>query len=246
MSNKKIKETLIQYFTSKKFRIKDIFLDKDSWKNFFTKNYYRIRESIIINVAKLLLCHSVANGYKIIQCPTCGQSKKISFSCHSKSCSSCGKKATDIWVKKNYSILPKTTWQNITFTLPKELQPIFWCNRFLMNIIPKLAATIIIQLAAIKKVLPGIFLAIHTFGKDLKKNLHFHMATTCGGLSFLGNVWKRLYFHHEKIKSNWRYAIITLLRQQYKLGNIILPSHLAHLKDYTAFNAWLNTLFQKK
>lgn len=116
----------------------------------------------------MLLCYSQLLGYKLFQCP-CGETKKIAFSCNSNSCSSCGKKATDIWIKKNYSILPKTPWQNITFTLPKEIQAILWYNRHLMNIFPKLAANIIIEIAANKKALIGIFLAIHTFGKDLKK-----------------------------------------------------------------------------
>lgn len=203
-----------------------------------------MRASIIINVAKLLLCHSLFLGYKLFQCP-CGEIKKIAFSCHSKSCSSCGKKATDIWIKKNYSILPKTSWQNITFTLPKEIQILLWYNRYLMNILPKLAANIIIQIAANKKALVGIFLAIHTFGKDLKKNFHLHMATTCGGLSFNGKCWKRLYFHHDKIKTQWRYAVVTLLREQYKTGQLKLPENLSYIKDYTAFNSWLNFLFDK-
>lgn len=182
-------------------------------------------------------------GYKLFQCP-CGTTKKVAFSCHSKSCSSCGKKATDIWVNKNYSILPKTSWQNITFTLPKEIQPLIWLNRPLMNILPKLAANIILQLAATKKALPGMFLAIHTFGKDLKQNYHLHIATTCGGLSFNGKCWKKLYFHHKKIKTQWRYAVVSLLRHQYKTGQLKLPQKLC-ITNYNSFNPWLNLLFQK-
>lgn len=235
----------MQYFTSKRFSIKAIFLHNDNWKRFFVKNAHRIRNSIITNVAKLLLCHSLLTGYKLLQCPCCGENKKIPFSCHSKSCSSCGKKATDIWIKKNYSILPKTSWQNITFTLPKEIQLLLWYNRHLINIIPKLAANITMKLAASKKVYVGIFLASHTFGRDLKRNFHLHMATTCGGLTFDHKHWKKLYFHHETIKTQWRYAIVTLLRQQYKNSELILPNNLSHIKDYTDFNCWINFLFQK-
>ena len=215
---------------------------------FFILYAHKIRKSIIINIAKLLLCHSLAYGYKTFQCPSCGTKKKVSFSYHSRACSSCGKKATDTWVNKNYSILPKTAWQNITFTLPKELQILFWCNRFLMNLFPKLAAHIILDLAAKKKVFPGIFLAIHTFGKDLKQNFHCHLVTTCGDLTLRHEkyYWKRLYFHHEILKAKWRYIIVTLLRQQYKLGNLTLPTSLSFITNYDSFNAWLNQLYQKQ
>jgi hypothetical protein len=114
-----------------------------------------------------------------------------------------------------------------------------------MNLLPKLAANILIQMAAVKKTLIGIFLAVHTFGKDLKQNFHLHMATTCGGLSFSGKAWKKLYFHHVKIKADWRYAVVTLLREQYKAGQLKLPENLSYITNYTAFNAWLNFLFEK-
>ena len=114
-----------------------------------------------------------------------------------------------------------------------------------MNILPKLAANIIMQIAADKKILLGIFLAIHTFGKDLKRNFHLHMATTCGGLSFNGKYWKKLYFHHQKIKTQWRYIVVTLLREQYKAGQLKMPENLAYIKNYTAFNSWINLLFEK-
>jgi len=33
-----------------------------------------------------------------------------------------------------------------------------------------------------EKIFPGIFIAINTFGRDLKRNGHIHLSTTMGGL----------------------------------------------------------------
>ena len=205
-----------------------------------------MREAIINNVAKILICGSVAMGYRVYQCPTCDYSKFVPFTCKSKSCSSCGKKATDRWISKNYSILPKTLWQNITFTLPSEIWPLFWCNRHLMNLLPKYAADCIKKIAAKKKALPGIFLAVHTFGRDLKRNFHIHAATTCGGLSFNLKSWIKVYFHHQVLKNQWKKHVLNFLQEQFKAGMLSFPKSLSYLEDPKSFNIWIKSLREKK
>jgi len=147
------------------------------WR-FFLKNYHLIRLSIIINVLKLLVCRTTFLGYHLIVCPKCFYQKKIPHSRKSKFCSYCGKKATDIWIKTQYDALPRTKWQYITFTIDESLWPFFWHNRYLMNRIPAIAANIIKTLSAKKDFLPGIFAAIHTFGRDLKRIPHIHLSNS--------------------------------------------------------------------
>jgi hypothetical protein len=43
----------------------------------------------------------------------------------------------------------------------------------------------------------------------------------------------------------WRYAVLSLLRSEFKAGRLKLPRRLRHLKTYTALNSWLNVLYQK-
>ncbi len=191
------------------------------------------------------MCRTIFLGFIQYTCRNCDYTKKIYCTCKSKFCTSCGKKATDQWIQKNNAILPETTWQHITFTLPQELWPLFWLNRSLFNLAPPIAANIIIELAKAKGVLPGIFLAIHTFGRDLKSNVYFHLSTTCGGLSLDQKYWISLYFNSEPIKKMWRYRIVNLIRTLAKEKTLKLPRDLKNL-SYTAFNAWLNQLYQKK
>ena len=95
----------------------------------------KIRKSIVIAVVKVLSCKNKIRGYKKYKCSNdkCGSIKIMPHTCKSKLCSSCGKKATAIWIAKQNNILPNTQWQHITFTMPSELWDLFWLNRDLLN-----------------------------------------------------------------------------------------------------------------
>ena len=219
---------------------------EDNWQRFIELCNKPIRPAISENVLKMLMCRTEVLGYSQYTCHKCSQSVRINHSCKSRFCSSCGKKSTDQWMATNFQQLPDTTWQHITFTFPCEVWPFFWHNRELMNLIPKFAANIIKKLAADKKASVGIYLAVHTFGRDLKRNFHVHLSTTCIGMSNNGDKLIKLFFNHAPIKRMWRYQCIKLLRELYKKGELTLPSNLSYIRNYTSFNGFLNMLYNKQ
>lgn len=229
-------------------KIRTIFLDNGNWWKFFLINRHLIRVSIITNVLKLLVCRTSFLGYHLLLCPQCLYKKKIPHSCKSKFCSSCGKKATDNWIKNRFTTLPNTKWQHITFTIDERLWPFFWHNRYLLNKIPAIAADIMKTLSAKKDFLPGIFLAIHTFGRDLKRNPHLHLSTTAGGLRISNKhkTWvKSAFFHHAALKARWKHAVISLLLDEFNKGNLQLPNKLKHIKSIQSFYSWLQISYNK-
>ena len=228
-------------------RLRDIFLDNGNWWKLWIKKCHLIRYAIVINVLKMLACRTSIMGYHLFACPSCGNSKKVPHSCKSKFCSSCGKKSTDLWLKRSFEKLPNTKWQHITFTMPSEFWDFFWMNRRLMNKPPALAADIIKKLAKAQGFLPGIYLAIHSFGRDLKRNYHIHLSTTAGGLALKTmNSWiANAFFRHDDLKRMWKYEMTNLLRQEYKEGRLRLPPAFRHLNTYKKFNAWLDKHYQK-
>ena len=128
--------------------------------------------------------------------------------------------------------------------MPEKLWSIFWLNRYLMNKIPSIAAGIIQELTKPYRFLPGIFLVIHTFGRDLKRNIHIHLSTTIGGLSTSLNSWiKGHYFYHLTLKNMWRYRIIALLRDEFKKGELKLPSSLKYIQSYETFASWTSQFY---
>ena len=198
------------------------------------------------NVVRMLACGLEVSGYASHCCsnPQCDHRKKVCFSCKSRFCPTCGKKATDQWIVKQRATLPDTRWQHITLTMPSALWELFELNRQLLKAPSRLAAGIIRKTAARKGVLPGIFTALHTFGRDLNWNVHIHVSVTCGGLTADGEQWKSLYFVKAQIMPMWRYAIIDLLRQSY--ASLVLPEALkASCPSLYTWNAWLNTHYEK-
>ena len=227
-------------------KIRDILLDKQNWWNFYLKYKHLIRIAIIINVCKVLMYKTKALGFHLFKCPSCKAQKKVFHTCKSRFCSSCGKKATEQWVSKNLSRLPQVPWQHITFTLPEELRDFFWLNRNLFNLLIPIPAKIITQLGKSKHLIPGIFLAVHTFGRDLKPNVHFHVSITCGGLSLNHQYWvNKFYLYHQTVKDMWKYAVINQLRNMAKNHQLRLPPQISHITTYAQFNQWLNMLYQK-
>ena len=166
-------------------------------------------------------CKNKVRGYKKYKCSNdlCDNIKIIPHTCKSKLCSSCGKKGTAIWIAKQNNILPNTEWQHITFTMPSELWDLFWLNRDLLNQITKLAADCIMILVSKLDVVPAIFTALHTFGRDLKRNVHVHLSTTRIGLHTNLKKTKKLFFKQHSLMKMWKHRVIKL----FKSHNIILP-----------------------
>ena len=212
----------------KKITIKAILLEEAQWWKFYQRHEKRIRPAIVENIVKLLSCGHTVRGYQTYTCsnPTCGHSKIVPHTCKCRACSSCGYRATTTWIDQQLAILPDTPWQHITFTLPDTLWPLFWLNRSLLNEIGKISADIIQSIAKKKSLKVGIFLAIHTFGRNLKRNVHVHLSVTLGGITSDHQQWKSLYFHQQSLMKQWRYHIIAWLRRADNDDNFLLPQAL--------------------
>jgi hypothetical protein len=115
-----------------------------------------------------------------------------------------------------------------------------------MNQTPAITADIIKQLAKQQGFIPGIYLVVHTFGRDLKRNFHLHLSTTIGGISSSHDSWiKGKYIYHDTLKKMWRYAFLTFLRKEFKEKRIKLPRHLKHIRSYEAFCSWTSQFYNQ-
>jgi hypothetical protein len=232
----------------RKYTLKQILLSNQNWLRFYEKYKATLRIGIIVAVVKLLSCRNRVRGYHEYHCSnsSCTHVKSVSHTCKGKACSSCGKKATEIWIEKQNNILPHTPWQHITFTMPCELWDFFWYNRSLLNQVSPLAVHCIQSFAKEKKLILGIFTALHTFSRNLKRNVHLHASTTTGGLFEDGSRWQKLFFKQNALMKIWRYQIIHLFRQAYQNHSLILPPSIQkQLNPTFTFNHFLNYLYQK-
>lgn len=96
----------------------------------------------------------------------------------------------------------------------------------------------------------AIFTALHTFGSDLKRNVHIHLSVTCIGIiagskKWRNKNWVKLYFRADAVKEMWRYEIINLFRNFYNTGKMKLPKKLGYIRTHEDFNSFLNPLYNK-
>lgn len=226
--------------------IKKLFQTGQAWWRYFKLHEQEIRPAVVDNVVRMLGCGLDVMGYASHCCTNaeCSHRRQVCFSCKSRFCPTCGKKATDQWIATQRQTLPDTRWQHITLTMPSELWELFRLNRHLLKEPSRLAAGILKEAAAKKGILAGIFTALHTFGRDLKWNVHVHLSVTCGGLSAQATQWKPMYFAKAQIVPMWRYAIIDLLRRSYE--SLVLPGHLnSAIRSRLDWSRWLDTHYQK-
>lgn len=110
----------------------------------------------------------------------------------------------------------------------------------------KCAANCIKVVAEKKKIIPGIFIAIHTFGRSLNRNVHIHVSVTNGGLAKDLSQWKNLFFKKAILMPIWRYNVITLFRKAHQKKPLIIPKAIQkQLSPVFTFNHFLNSLYKK-
>lgn len=233
-------------YNPKRLTIKQILLTNRAWWIFYNNN--NIRKDVVVAIVKLLSCKNKIRGFHEYSCltPGCGHIKHVLFTCKSKACSSCGKKSTELWISKQYDILPKTKYRHITFTMPSELWEFFWYNRKMLNEIHNIAATCIQKRAKLKKVILGIFIALHTFGRNMKRNVHLHISTTVEGISDDGLVLKTVFLSKAILMPMWRRSIIKLFRKAALEPDFVIPPSIKEKLNHTfTLNNLFDNLYKK-
>ena len=142
--------------------------------------------------------------------------------CKSRPCSSCGYRATVQWQRERWAALPDALYKGITFTMPRELWPLFRDNPLLAKALPALAAKLIEARVRAKYGLRvGVIAILHTFNGQLEFNSHVHTMVTGGGLYGSSDTWvSRVYYERDLLMEAWRRAVIALLRAALRAGQL--------------------------
>jgi hypothetical protein len=174
------------------------------------------RLAVRSNFAAVLNCGTPALGWDLYASGT--EEKCCYHTCKSRFCPSCGYRATLQWLAELEAFLPDIPYSGIVFTMPRELWAIFRRNRHLLHDLPALGASVIQQWTRTRYgVSVGIIVVPHTFGGDLKFNVHLHMLVSAAGLQQPSGHWiPRIRFDKDALMRTWRYAVITHLRAALK------------------------------
>jgi hypothetical protein len=201
-----------------------------------------VRPAVRENFNKLIDCRTPALGAEVFASGT--EERVVYHTCKSRSCPSCGQRATLLWQREQWNALPDIPYTGIGFTMPNVLWPIFRRNRHLLHDLPALAAAVIQQWAKTTHGVRVLVLVVpHTFGRHLNFNVHLHIMVSAGGLRESDSRWiAPLHFDRRTIMPMWRYAVITYLRAALKKGLLASESSSDDLRAMlrTQYERWWN------
>jgi len=204
---------------------------EENWDAFVeTIGYENIREICHEEVEKIINCGKFENGYLEYTCGSCGEVKRVGFTCKSRLCSSCGKKYVDERSEKMSSkMLPVKHW-HMTFTIPEDMRIIFRRDRELLGELPRLVNKVIkygfSKMNKSEDYTPGIIAVIHTFGRDLKWNPHVHAIVTKGGIGKTRGFVKTNFMSYPMLRKAWQKLLLDMIKEHYE--NNIRMSNLVN------------------
>lgn len=194
-----------------KFTIKEIF--SDHWNDFSKFYTGSIRSVVKKEVAKVIGCGEISNGFSFYVCPDCGHYKFVPFRCHSRFCNTCGMKYQQARATSISEKLISCRHRHAVFTIPEELRWYFKKDRRLLNILFQSAAQTISDWSYTqnksKQFRFGMVCGLHTFGRDLKWNPHIHMILSEGCYSPISKEWKNVnFFPFAMLRKRWMTTLL--------------------------------------
>jgi hypothetical protein len=194
---------------TERWTFKAIVDDGDNWER--CKEVYEgeLTDHQKAEVEKMLGCGDPENGFATFMCLECGEMVRVSFSCKSRVCSSCGKVHADEWSKQLSGRMFNVTHRHITFTVPDELWPVLERKPEWRKEMFRAANR---TLRKVMKSEPGIVMVMHPYGKDLKVNYHLHVLVTEGGINEAGEWKSQTFISYRALRKVWQYEFLTGLR----------------------------------
>ena len=145
----------------------------EAYKERFQPRYGFLRPIIPEVVEKFLECGDLARGFARIRCDHCKEDRLLAFSCKGRwFCPSCHQKKVQLFgALLAESILYPVPHRHFVFGIPKMLRPYFRYDRDLLKDLCRVAHECLIEFLrtslGLPEGVPGIVMAIHTFGEYL-------------------------------------------------------------------------------
>jgi hypothetical protein len=193
-------------------------------------------------VQAIIDCRTAALGGHVQYCPQ-GHVEQVWYnSCKHRGCPQCAALPTERWLETQKARLLDCDHYHVIFTLPHQLNVLWWCNNRLMaNLLFRCAVATLMELLQDKKylgALPGIIASLHTWGRNLSQHPHLHCLVTGGG--WIDGLWKAVtggyLLPFEVVRKLFRGKYIAALRQAHREGDLQLPEGMSDQQLENLFN----------
>ena len=232
------------FYDPYKPRLKDILWNHYDWIK-QTHEEGRLRDAILDNVQKTLLCKTVYLGYDAFDCSHCDNWIWLFRHCHSRFCPSCGIKYQKTLAAKAEVMCIDVPHRHVVFTIPEQYRQIFRKDRDSLNILFVASRNTMMKtfnhslFKKIRKKRGGILSnpkdnyylfrnyrylnefamisTLHTFGRDLKWNPHIHALVPELVYDTKKKKIKHItHFDFESLRKTWQYEVNRLLKERFK------------------------------
>jgi len=157
-----------------------------NYEQHFQPRYGFLRPIIPEVVNKFLDCGDLERGFARVRCDHCKHEYLLAFSCKGRwFCPSCHQKKVQLFsVLLTETILFPVPHRHFTLAIPKMLRPYFRFDRDLLKDLCRIAHECLVEYMrttlGLPDGLPGIVMAIHTFGASLDFHPHLHALVADG------------------------------------------------------------------
>ena len=154
--------------------------------------YYKAAKAIVN-------CRTPYMGGSTYQCEDGHFDHAQYHSCKHRSCPLCSALPRARWVKAQQERLLACDHYHVIFTLPHELLELWrYNNRWFSDVLFQTCRDTLVTLLQDEKhlgALPGIIMALHTWGRNLSFHPHLHCLVTGGGIDKTQQ-WRQLQHHY--------------------------------------------------
>jgi hypothetical protein len=175
-------------------------------------------------------CRTPDAGQIRLQCTDCAATQSQPHSCGHRSCPKCQHHETSLWLDRQLTRLLPVEYFMVTFTLPRELRSLAWCNQTVIyNCLFDVAHRTLKDFGLNPKHLGaeiGMTAVLHTHSRRLDYHPHVHVIVPGGGVDRARRQWKKkkgkYLFNEFALAMVFRARFLTAI----KAAGLSIPAHL--------------------
>lgn len=193
-------------------------------------------------------CHTAMLGQHLLVCPA-GHVQQVQYhACRHRSCPRCAAAPRREWIDAQLQRLLPCPHFHVVFTLPHELVDLWSFNRrSMIDLLMRAVRECLLQMLGSARhggIVPGLLLALHTWGRDLSYHPHVHALVSAGGVDPDGR-WQplrqRFLLPLRPLQALFRGKILSALTHLLRCGSLALPPSM----DHAACAALIKRLYAK-
>lgn len=217
---------------------------EERYDELFSKEYGFYRPIVSLIVRKFLECGDLHQGFARVRCPDCHHEYLLAFSCRGRYfCPSChAKKVVQFATHLQENVLFPVPHRQYVFSIPKILRRYFLYDRKLLGKLSQCATSslkIFFQTVLSRKYgIPGIALAIQSFGDYAKWHPHLHALVADGLFTESGYFYVMPKVDLRPLAELFRASVLKMLQKEGRIDDSFIKMIMAwrHNSGFSVHN----------